>query len=215
MKDYSAYVKIFDKLNRNIDGLQEFASILNPLVKTGNNITDVGAGTAFFTEVIVNKKDCQLNIVEPSEDMLKVCIDRMRKSSFKGNINYIQKNFDEAYQYIDQPQDMFIFMRSFYCLYEDINEYKKIPEMLYKKLNNGGKVCISNIPTKVYDESKEVPFLDDVENKIFTETKKVYNEMVEKNLFHPMNNLETDKLFLDNGFSLFYRKELTNVYIKN
>lgn len=207
MKDYSEYSKIFDILSKHCPDMFNFIDTVQGVLKEGSKVCDVGGGTGLFIRQLQDSiKGLEVHFVEPSPHMRAISETRVQ-----GTIH--DKEFKEVVDKIPK-QDMFLFMRSFYCLYDTFEQYLELPAILHKKLNKGGMVGIYRVGTKQYPLDNKQPFLTDEENKIFTATKMEFNRLVSTGKFHILNNSQLDQLFINNGFEVYYRNNLKNIYRK-
>ena len=208
MKDYTKYHTIFDNMSRQCPYMYRFVDMITAQLTHGMKVTDVGGGTGIFTDILQNNiNDLELNFIEPSKHMLNIAMDRI-----EGNIYN-----DEFKHVIDslQPQNMFIFMRSFYCLYETMEEYRELPNILHNKLLSGGKVAINSLGgIQRYSLTSDLSYLTVEENHIYRMIKMEFNHMVATGKFHVLQSSEFDDLFLSNRFELIEGDNINKIYRK-
>ncbi len=194
-------------MSNKFDSMYDFMDIVKTYLRDGNRVAEIGGGTGIFTEYLQKSRDIELSFVEPSKDMLDIARGRV-----KGKLYNMP--FNDAVGQLD-TQDMFIFMRCFYCLYDNIKDYVKIPSLLYNKLSKNGIVAIYWIGTKQkFDIYHNIDFLTDSENSIYNAIKMEYNRLVSIGEFNVFGDEDLDKLFVGNGFELIHRHKSKSIYRK-
>ena len=208
MKDYKKYHTIFDNMSRQCPYMYRFVDMITAQLTDGLKVTDVGGGTGIFTEILQNNiNGLELSFIEPSKDMLNIAMNRIDGDIYNDEFKHVIDSLE--------PQNMFVFMRSFYCLYETMEEYKELPNILHNKLLKGGKVAINSLGgIQHYSLDVELPYLTVEENHIYRTVKMEFNHMVDIGKFHVLQNSEFDDLFLSNRFELIKGDSINKIYRK-
>lgn len=194
-------------MSKRYDSMYDFMDIVSIYLKKGQKVTDIGGGTGLFSQYLQDKQDIELSFVEPSKHMMDIARGRVHGTLYNDPFSDVIDKLD--------TQDMFIFMRCFYCLYNSIEEYAKIPFMLYDKLNEDGIVSIYWIGTTCqFDIYEKLDFLDSEENAIYNAVRMEYNRLLSTGEFNVFGDRELDNLFVGNGFELIYRHMSKSIYRK-
>lgn len=141
---YSQYHRVYDifSIPQVFPILLRFCQQIVELApKNTNQIADIGCGTGLFTQYLQTKfPQATFDVVDPSEHMLPYAMKRLNQEQ----THIFHGTFDEAYNQLS-AQDIFVFQRSLYGFYPDIDTYCQLAEKVYDKTNTGGLVAIYEI----------------------------------------------------------------------
>ncbi len=102
----------------------------------GDHLTEIGAGTGTFSEIVLNRFEKPLTMVEPSESMLNQLKARLSSHLLFSDSSVIQ-GFTTALK--DFPKtDTFFYVNVMEHIENDVDELK----WMYNNLENGGHVCL-------------------------------------------------------------------------
>ncbi|WP_078552327.1 class I SAM-dependent methyltransferase [Bacillus alkalicellulosilyticus] len=117
-------------------------------LKTGQRVADIGAGSGFITEGLL-EKGAHVTVVEPSLQMLKVIQYKFDKT-YGEYLNYVQGDIEN----VVLPEDHFDFVFANMVLHHTVNPIQAI-KIMTKIVKPGGKVIITDLDKHDYTFLKE------------------------------------------------------------
>lgn len=142
IKTYKKYSSIFDSFTSDqaFPSLTTFTEDLLGFIDDRDAVCDIGAGTGYFVEKILQQKpNIAMTVIEPSRHMLKIA--KQRLQPWHKQINYQKKTIAKALPKL-APQNMFVLQRCLYCLCQNMREYQQLALDLHDKLLPNGMIAI-------------------------------------------------------------------------
>ncbi len=201
---YIEYSTIFDSLaDQDIFPVLHWFinDIVIPRLKPGARVTDLGAGTGYFSSILLSRlPDLKLTLVEPSPEMLNLA-----KKRLSNQANFMGMTADTAIDLLPQ-QDAFIFQRSLYVIYQNEIHCKQLFSKLHQKLSEDGLIFIQDFGEKI-----DIPYFKSYLLDECAKTKEQKIDLTEK-----YNILEKYLVLFNQGvdsgeFHLFDKTELENL----
>jgi ubiquinone/menaquinone biosynthesis C-methylase UbiE len=214
IESYKEYSKIFDLTSSHFlfPLNMEFISEISTYCFIGQKIADVGGGTGFFSAKLLERcPGVKLSFIEPCDEMMRIA-----KLRLTNKVIYFQDKFEGIIDKIEN-QDIFIFQRSLYSFYDNLDDYKKLANRIYEKTNSDGHIAILEVKEK-YDVKEIKEYLE--YNKfrlrlkdhefsamweVFEKVLKEFNENVEKGIFTLLSEKQVLEIF--SNFSLIFSKD--------
>jgi len=221
---YNDYAKVFDLYSnvrlfpQNLRFIDVAAALLGP----GDRVTDVGGGTGMFTaELLVRVPWVDLTFVEPSPPMMEIAATRLPLSA-----NLVHAPLDGALLAELPEQKMFLFQRSLYSLFGEMDRYRELARELAARTSTGGHVAIYEMPGPYdmelawgyYSENREVLGISEevlletwpVMQAVFRE----FNDGVAEGRYTLFDRSSLDEVFGGAGFDCSYEDGMTFVYTR-
>ncbi|MBI3795023.1 MAG: class I SAM-dependent methyltransferase [Nitrospinae bacterium] len=210
---YREYSAVFDYFSdeRFSPSNEYFTNHVAKLIKPKFKICEVGGGTGYFTQKFLDdREDVELLFIEPFEAMLK-----QAKARLGDSVRYLKNTFEEVVNTLEK-QDVFVFQRSFYHLYKDMESYRRLIKTLYDLTNVEGFVCIQNVPPvfdvpefkkHFYDKHLEHGLAVETFNEKWPVLEKVmldFNERTARNDYFCIPADALSAFFIFGGFSLYH-----------
>ncbi len=215
---YSRYAAIFDTFSneRISPAVAEFTDLVAGYLAPGAAVADIGGGTAYFTRRLLEKvKGISLTFVEPSPEMMAIARTRLPADAVM-----LEKGVEEALAGM-APQNVFIFLRSLYSFYNDLESYRQLARRLSDKTLPHGLVAIFEMPGKYEIAAikeyffNNVALLDLGEDDFDTAWLKLepileeYNRSIDDGIFTIFDRDQMVALFGEAGFELAYHNNVT------
>jgi SAM-dependent methyltransferase len=102
----------------------------------GSNLTEIGAGTGTFSEILLHRFNRPLTMVEPSESMLNNLVNRLSEHDLWDSCSVIQ-GFSSTVT-LPEPTDTFFYVN----VLEHIEDDRRELNWMYDQLSPGGHACL-------------------------------------------------------------------------
>lgn len=225
IETYKYYSRVYDLFNAIFPQNTQFVLEVLRLVSENDLITEVGGGTGNYTRKLLGLfPKVRMTFIEPSPEMMAIA--KKRLSDLPTQITFLEKTLDQALPVLE-PHDLFIFQRSLYSFYSDINEYEDMARRLHGKTAQGGRIAIYELGEK-YDIGQMREYipaaqaqskLSDVEFKesarIFLEVLQEFNEAVDQKIFTLFKPEQLVSIFTAAGYALLNQKGTTYFFRKD
>jgi SAM-dependent methyltransferase len=199
---------------------QEFIDRLTDLLPKGASVVDVGGGTAIYTaDLISMRSDLSLTFIEPSPENMRIARTRLDARN-----DLREATLDEVLPTLE-PQDAFIFCRSLYALYGEIEPYRALFAEIREKLRPDGYVCVWDFYEKADLEFQYAYFKANLEDDpemgptferlwpVLRRSLELLNEGVEPGGAFTLFSREIlDPLMTEAGFETVVSEEFTHIY---
>ena len=220
---YKEYSKVYDFFSNEILFPQciRFIEKVSEYVLPQDKVTDVGGGTGYFTDRLINiKPDINITFVEPSREMINLAKKRLPHKTI-----FLNQFFDEVLNCLS-AQDIFIFQRSLYSFYYNISDYRELAKRLYDITKPDVHIAIDEVEgeydiKQMYDYLKHnIHILGVNENEfssnweIFEKVLLEFNNNVSKGIFYVFEDNELIDIFSDAGFLPIFHENSIFIFKK-
>jgi trans-aconitate methyltransferase len=212
IETYKYYSRVYDLFDVIFPQNTQFVLQILGLISENDLIGEMGGGTGSSTRKLLGLfPKVRMTFIEPSPEMMAIA--KKRLSELPTRIDFLEKTVDQALPMLE-PHDLFIFQRSLYSFYSDINQYEHLARRLYDKTAPGGHIAIYELAEK-YDigqmrdyipaaraqsELSEAEFEKAVE--LFLSVLQEFNEAVDRKIYTLFKPEQLVSIFTAAGFTL-------------